>query len=397
MAQFAIRAEGLSKCFRLYRHPADRLLELLFRRQRHLPFWALKGVTFCVEKGETVGVIGDNGAGKSTLLKILAGTLTPTSGILERRGRVAALLELGAGFHPELTGRQNIYLNASLLGLSEKEIKDLEEEIIAFSELDNFIDQPVKTYSSGMYVRLAFSIAVQVNPDILIVDEALSVGDLHFQKKSIDRIMEFKKAGKTIFFCSHSMYHITHLCERAIWLDQGRIKLMGPAKEVVQAYEDWSREKERPSERENSSSLQETSSPYKIRIIEPQEEVVLDTFEDLRVKFTFSGASEDEVLVLGFSLMRNDGLTVFGTSTERDKILVKGPQGEGVLHFPKLPLLSGAYHLVLILGDRTGNVILATDTLHFSVRKADLLFGLSYLPYSWEISRPFSRKIGGLK
>ena len=185
-------ADGIGKDFRVYRRPVDRLLEAVLRKPRHQLVTVLNDISFSIPPRSSLGIIGDNGAGKSTLLKILSGTLTPSRGNVRLGGRVAALLELGAGFHPEFSGRQNIYLNAALLGLPREEIRKREQEIIDFSEIEPYIDQPVKTYSSGMYLRLAFSIATSVDPDILIIDEALSVGDLAFQKKCIDRMNRFK-------------------------------------------------------------------------------------------------------------------------------------------------------------------------------------------------------------
>ena len=235
--QVSIKVNDLGKRYKLYAKPSDRLMEILFRSSRHKAFMSLEQVSFEVSKGESLGIIGDNGAGKSTLLKILAGTLSPSAGTVSIQGRVAALLELGAGFHQEFTGRQNIYLNAALLGLSETEIGNREQEILDFAELGQFIDQPIKTYSSGMVVRLAFSIATSVDPDILVIDEALSVGDQYFQKKSLDRMLRFKECGKTIVFCSHSMYTVNLLCNRAIWLEQGQLREQGLSTEVTANYE----------------------------------------------------------------------------------------------------------------------------------------------------------------
>ncbi len=235
----SISVENVFKDFRIYERPQDRLLELLLRKQRHKNFHVLQDISFSVLEGRSLGIIGDNGAGKSTLMKLLVGTLQPSSGSIAIKGKVAALLELGAGFHPEFTGRRNIYLNAALLGVSDENIAELEQRIIEFSELGDFIDRPVKTYSSGMYVRLAFSIATMVDPDVLVIDEALSVGDIAFQKKCVERMNEFRKQNKTMIFCSHSMYHVQELCDTAIWLEKGRIREIGESHQVVGHYEDY--------------------------------------------------------------------------------------------------------------------------------------------------------------
>ncbi|MDA1370911.1 MAG: polysaccharide ABC transporter ATP-binding protein [Proteobacteria bacterium] len=234
-----VSVNNLYKDFKIYDRPQDRLAELVLRRPMHKLFHVLSDISFAVPDGQSLGIIGINGAGKSTLLKLLVGTVQPTSGDISIRGQVAALLELGAGFHPEFTGRRNIYLNASLLGVPNENIAELENDIIQFSELDYFIDRPVKTYSSGMYVRLAFSIATMVRPDILVIDEALSVGDLAFQKKCVQRMNEFIEQRKTMIFCSHSMFHVQELCDTAIWLHKGQIREMGDSEKVVGHYEDF--------------------------------------------------------------------------------------------------------------------------------------------------------------
>ena len=232
----AIEAEKLSKHYRVYEKPFDRLKESILRRPCHHLVTSLTDVSFQIGFGETLGIIGENGAGKSTLLKILAGITQPTSGSLVRNGRIAALLELGSGFNSEFSGRTNIHLNAALLGLTEKEIRARENEIIDFSELSEVIDRPVKTYSSGMLMRLAFSIATSVDPDVLIVDEALSVGDQRFGQKCVDRMMGFRKGGKTIIVCSHSMYLINELCARTIWLNAGKLQGYGMSSKVISEY-----------------------------------------------------------------------------------------------------------------------------------------------------------------
>jgi lipopolysaccharide transport system ATP-binding protein len=236
-APIAVEANALSKVYRLYPSPAARLSELVFRRPRHRAFHALDRVSFALPRGESLALVGENGAGKSTLLKLVAGVAQPTSGDLSVTGRVAAILELGSGFHPDFSGRQNVELNAALLGLSEREVRARLPEIVAWSELGEFIDRPVREYSSGMAMRLGFAIATQVDPEVLIIDEALSVGDGYFQKKCMDRILSFAEQGKTLLFCSHAMYYVSALCARALWLREGRVEALGATADVVRDYE----------------------------------------------------------------------------------------------------------------------------------------------------------------
>lgn len=249
--QAIIEASQLSKCYTLFDQPSDRLKQMLWsgacrlvrpffslkQPQLHREFWALRDFGIQIQRGEVIGVVGKNGAGKSTLLQLICGTLEPTSGQIAVRGRVAALLELGAGFNPEFTGRENVVMAAAILGLPADETQRRMQEIIDFAGIGSFIDQPVKTYSSGMYVRLAFSVATSIDPDILVIDEALSVGDGEFSRRSFDRIMALKDKGATILFCSHAMYHVQALCSRAIWMENGRIRMVGDAASVTAAYE----------------------------------------------------------------------------------------------------------------------------------------------------------------
>lgn len=244
--EIAIGAEDLSKCYQIYGRPEDRLKQSIVPRVRRLlgqparnyyrEFWALRDVSFAIGKGETVGIIGRNGSGKSTLLQMICGTLTPTSGRVETSGRVAALLELGAGFNIEFTGRENVLLNAAIYGFPQHAILAAMDDILAFSELGDFLDQPVKTYSSGMYARLAFSIAIHVDPSILIVDETLSVGDARFVAKCLRRIRDIKDRGATILFVSHDVSTVRTLCDRAIWIDRGRIVEQGDVFPVTGEY-----------------------------------------------------------------------------------------------------------------------------------------------------------------
>src|ERR1700760_4563840 len=248
----ALRVEGVSKQYRIYRRPGDRLTESLTRGRlkRHREFWALRGVSFEVESGTTTGVIGPNGCGKSTLLQIIAGTLEPTEGSVRREGRVAALLELGAGFDPEGTGVENVFMNAALMGLSRRETERLFPEIERFAEIGPFIYQPVKTYSSGMFVRLAFAVASNVEPDILVIDEALAVGDAVFQHRCLRRIKEIQERGATVLFVSHDAAAVRALCSRAILLSAGRVINDGPPSDVLNHYQKTVMEREQAYEDE---------------------------------------------------------------------------------------------------------------------------------------------------
>ncbi len=233
-----LRFENVSKSYPVYDSPSHRLVELLtfHRVRRHRDFWALREVSFEVGRGETFCVIGENGSGKSTLLQLVAGILQPTTGEVSVSGRVAALLELGSGFNPEFSGRDNVYLNAAILGLTRAEIDELYPRITAFAEIGDFVHQPVKTYSSGMMVRLAFAVAIHVSPDLLLVDEALAVGDIYFRQRCLRKVHELREQGVTILYVSHSMGDVKAIGDRALWLQQGRIEELGPADRVVSKY-----------------------------------------------------------------------------------------------------------------------------------------------------------------
>jgi lipopolysaccharide transport system ATP-binding protein len=241
----AIRVSDLSKCYQIYDTPKDRLKQFVIPRLQRIvshtqrryfrEFWALRDVSFEVKMGETVGIIGRNGSGKSTLLQMVCGILSPTNGVVETHGRIAALLELGSGFNPEFTGRENVYMNANVLGLSKEEVDERFDDIAAFADIGEFIEQPVKTYSSGMFVRLAFAVIAHVNADILVIDEALAVGDAFFTQKCMRFLREFRERG-TILFVSHDTASIVNFCQAAIWLEGGVVKKIGGAKEVTESY-----------------------------------------------------------------------------------------------------------------------------------------------------------------
>ena len=236
-SDIAIKVDNLSKCYQLYDKPRDRLLQMLMRghRRYYREFWALKDISFEVKRGETIGIIGRNGSGKSTLLQLICGTLNSTDGSIQTHGRIAALLELGSGFNPDFTGRENVYMNASILGLSKDEIDERFAAIVAFADIGDFIEQPVKTYSSGMYVRLAFAVIAHVDADILVIDEALAVGDAFFVQKCMRFLRKFMEEG-TVLFVSHDTGAVINLCQRAIWLDHGIAKGQGEPKEIAKLF-----------------------------------------------------------------------------------------------------------------------------------------------------------------
>lgn len=362
-----IRFDGIEKTYTVYTRPQDRLWEWVTRRPRHRVHVALTGVDFEVRAGETFGLIGENGAGKSTLLKIAAGTIRPTRGEVTKEGRVAALLELGAGFHPEESGYDNIRFMAALHGLEGPAMEDFIVRATAFSELSReTLERPVKTYSSGMFMRLAFAAATAIDPDVLIVDEALSVGDLHFQKKSLDRILGLRERGATVLFCSHNLYQVRSLCQRAAWIHGGRVEAMGKTEDVVTAYEAHERRRyahlrasvssERPAEGAaqapavNAAPVPVDTPLVKIVRITTEtgdgiNPAQVDSFQDLSVEIEVE-AYTDAPFHVAFFIVRPDKDNVFGTGTQ-----FREPKGglRGVgLHrlrvkFPSLPLLSGEY------------------------------------------------------
>ena len=369
-----ITVQNISKHFKIYERPRDRLLETLLRKQRHKVFNVLSDISFALKDGESLGIIGINGAGKSTLLKILAGTLQASSGHFDMPGQVAALLELGAGFHPEFSGRKNIHLNASLLGVPEHNIVELENDIIEFSELREFIDRPVKTYSSGMYVRLAFSIATMVRPDILIIDEALSVGDLTFQKKCVQRMNEFKEQNKTMIFCSHSMFHVQELCETAIWLDKGQIREIGSSDAVVGHYEDFCNNQkvynsivdESPSktgDKTKANATQKTPdckiNSLSVKSLDGQEVISFTPLGNYVLEMTIDVLKDDIVGNFGFAFMKSAEEPVASFLTTDISHVDKGPFKKGdrftiSLTVNGLPMRVGDFYVLGGLADRSG-------------------------------------------
>ncbi len=311
---------------------------------------ALKDVSFSVDAGKAFGVIGSNGSGKSTLLKLLAGTAKPTTGTLQVNGRVSALLEIGAGFHPDFTGRENAYLNGALLGLSRKRMTETMPNIEAFADIGRFFDAPVKTYSSGMYMRLGFSVAVHLEPDVLLVDEVLAVGDEYFQHKCFAKIEEFRKSERTIVLVSHDLNAVARLCERTLWLNEGTVAALGPTRDVINEYHRTVGEKEirerkargEVGQRFGSGEIQIASA----RIVgaDGAERGVLDSGEPAAIEIAYRNPQRIADAVFGVQLYRDDGIGVYGTNTAIDGAAVPvKDEGTVGFAFDALELLPGAY------------------------------------------------------
>jgi ABC-type polysaccharide/polyol phosphate transport system ATPase subunit len=383
----ALRVIELSKVYRLYNKNIDRLKEFFTKDTKHVDFVALDRTTFSIKKGETLGIIGDNGAGKSTLLQLIAGTLSPTSGQVISSGRVLALLELGIGFHPDFTGRENVFFYGDILGFPRGFIQSKFSEVVEFSELGNFIDRPLKTYSSGMQMRLAFSLISSLEPDILIIDEALSVGDMHFQKKCIDRIIEFKSKDITIIFCSHSTYQVAILCDNVIWLKEGRIEMQGEAERVIPAYEFYQLDKDRKMH-ENSKSLPVSRDcPVVIKEIEILNKLPVKRGDDLGFRLSIECIDENLLYNITLSIKMDTGRGVYVTGTHlAGKGPIYGKRREIVITYPHIPIMGGVYYAHARVFDDKGLMIYHEKVIPpFEVVKDSLELGVCYLENRWEI------------
>jgi ABC-type polysaccharide/polyol phosphate transport system ATPase subunit len=371
----SVLVQNISKVFKMYKRPQDRLLELFLSRPRHENYNALQDISFVIPQGNSLGIIGENGAGKSTLLKLIVGTLQPTSGEIEITGQIAGLLELGAGFHPDFTGRENIHLNASLLGVPNENIFQLENEIIKFAEIDQFIDRPVKTYSSGMYVRLAFSIATMVRPDILVIDEALSVGDMAFQKKCVKRMNQFRTEAKTMILCSHSMFHIQELCDLTLWIDKGQIKEFGESDRVVGHYEEFCNSKKsfntiyqdipktenkKGQNKSKNSVIQECRINSLIISNEENKEISeVEPLSNLILKMQIEVLADNIDSHFGFAFMRSaeEPISSFLSTNSENVNLGKCKKGDVItvsLLIEKIAMRTGEFFVLGGLADKSG-------------------------------------------
>lgn len=402
-----VKVDHVTKIYKIYDKPKDRFKEALGigkNKIYHKDYYALDEVSFEVGNGEIVGIIGRNGSGKSTILKILTGVLTQTSGNVTVSGKVAALLELGAGFNMEYTGMKNIYLNAAMMRVSREEIEKKIPDILAFADIGDFINQPVKTYSSGMFVRLAFSVAIHVDPDILIVDEALAVGDTRFQMKCMDKFMEFIERGKTILFVTHDVNAVKRFCNRAIWLNQGKLIMDGNTDEVTDRYLDFLKSDlpipqvsvEKPeiiTELEPGMSVDiagilklymYNAAGHEIHEIQHGEDIVL------RVGYWVEDETIQEPL-LGVAIRSIDNEYICGLNTKLDHVRIPWKKGynEVKLTYQKFNLIGGEYYFDVGIFDQTGivNIDYKTRIKEFFVRMDYIAEGMVVLNHKWMIER----------
>lgn len=356
--------EEVSKRF-ILRHEKSRSFQEAFvnllntHSRTREEFWALRDINFEVKRGDSLGLIGQNGSGKSTALKLVTRIFDPTEGRIKVEGKVAALLELGAGFHPELTGKENIFLNGSILGMSKREMTDRFDDIVEFSELDRFIDTPVKHYSSGMYARLGFAVAISVDPDVLVIDEVLAVGDEAFQRKCLDKIREFRECGKTIVLVSHSLDMVRSLCTQALWLDNGQQRAYGSSNEVVDAYLDAANLKDKArlaaQHAGDTAESQEEIRRWGSKEVEITRVEFLDgegrattvfgTGEAMVVRLHYHAHERVRKPVFGVALHRADNIHINGPNTKTSEFPIDNVEGRGVVEYkvPYLPLLEGTY------------------------------------------------------
>lgn len=368
---------------------------------------ALDEVNFQIKKGTTFGIIGENGSGKSTLLKVVAGITKPTSGRVAVRGKVSALIELGAGFHPEISGRENVYINGIMLGLSKREINEKFDEIVRFAELEEFIEAPVKTYSSGMYMRLGFSIAINVNPDILLIDEVLAVGDASFVPKCLDRIDDFRRRKKTILFVSHDLRTVEKICDQVVWLKEGKIRAMGHPKRVIDLYlqdiagkqeeglekrqQDIEREQEWEEERREDRWGKREVEIKKVRLkdLDGKGKHVFSPDEGMTIEIDVVAAQQIKDFVFGIGIFNSQGICCYATNTYLEDIEPLSIQGEGkvVCRIEKLNLINGTYYLDVATHKKDGYPYDYHRNLYsfmvFSLKKDE---GITRPKHSWIFS-----------
>ncbi len=412
MSSIPVIAEDIVKYYKKYSHKHKFLTLKSAMVNRTLfsdltkdeKFAALKGVGFCVEEGKTLSIIGENGSGKSTLLKILAGISKPTSGKITTKGRISALIELGAGFHPEISGRENIFINGIILGLTKKKIQERIDNIVEFAELEEFIDNPVKSYSSGMYMRLGFSIAINVDPDILLIDEVLAVGDASFVPKCLDKINEFKRKGKTIIFVSHDLSTVDRISDEVIWLKEGKIEMQGYPKRVIDAYLEYIGKrdekkagiKHQEEEKEGEKNLEKRWGSQEIEIHnvkmidkKGKEKYIYESNESFSIEFDVNARIEEDDFVFGIGIFNTEGVQCYGTNTLIEDFKSQNISGKGKIkiYVPALNLINGSYFLNVAVHKRDGYPF---DYHHFQytfkVTSTHKDVGITRIPHTWEFS-----------
>jgi len=413
-----IEIRNVSKKFRVYHDKSTTLKErlLFFNRTKYEEHQVLNDISFNVEKGTTIGLIGQNGSGKSTLLKLLTGIIYPDSGDIKINGRVSSLLELGAGFHPDFSGRENIYNNASIFGLSRSEIDKRYNQIVEFSELEEYIDNPVRTYSSGMYMRLAFSVAINVNPDVLLIDEILAVGDASFQKKCFEKLYEFKKIGITIIIVSHDSGAIEKLCDNVVWINDGIIVKYGDARTTINEYMKYLSEKDGNRLEENfkkdidkldtninlTSVVTESSSInswgnkkvelYNLELLDcdGKSTFIVKTGDDITIRFKYNINREIDSIVFGIAIRRIDDFYCYGTNTFIDDYKITNYNKQGCLDFQihKFPLLENNYLIDIAVQSNSGEVYYYLYNAYKFVVRSDIRDeGVCKLDHTWSISK----------
>lgn len=407
----AIEIENLTKIYKLYSKPVDRVKETFSLRKKNYynEFYALNNVSFAIPKGSTIGIVGRNGSGKSTLLKMLNGVLQPSNGTININGKVSALLELGAGFNMEFTGRKNIYLNGTIMRIPKEEMDKRVDDILKFADIGDFIDQPVKTYSSGMFVRLAFAVAINVDPDILIVDEALAVGDTRFQLKCMDKFLEFQKAGKTILFVSHDVNSIKRFCERTIWLNKGQMIMDGDTDEVTDQYTDFLKSELPIEEFMGNVHAKQKQEEEQLKVTEEMVESV-DIAEVTEVRMYNENSAEItdiehgetvrlsiryivnetnvEKPVLGVAIRSIDNKYICGLNTLLDEKSIPWERGMNQfdLIYDGFNLIGGNYYFDVALMDSTAsvNIDYKTKAKVFFVKMGYIAEGVVVLNHHWK-------------
>lgn len=427
--QYAIEVNEVSKYFKVYADKGTTAKEkiLFFRRNRYEKKNVLKNVSFKIKKGESVGLIGHNGCGKSTTLKLLTRIMYPDEGNIVVRGRVSSLLELGAGFHPDMTGTENIYINASIFGLTKKEIDEKLDQIIEFAELGEYINNPVRTYSSGMYMRLAFAVAINVNADILLIDEILAVGDVNFQSKCINRLFELKKQGITIVLVSHSAEQIELICDRSIWIDSGKIKADGKSRDVHKQYLKFmgmqrKESEENVKEEENENIKKKTEKNEESKLEQPQKKLkdhgtdveyrdrmrgngqakiyyiesydengkekhVFETGNNIEFKIKYKVYQPGVNAWFGLSVFRNDGFRCYGTNTKIEEIepVELSKNGEFSVVFPNIQLLQGKYYVDVCIGTQEDEMLDYLDSVNeFEIYNTSGEMGICRMENTWK-------------